>query len=237
MKHRITVILPVKRLFRNSWSLYKKFWLSFFIIALITIVAWKLWRIAVIPALIVGLGITVVSTGNLYSAVGNGVLFALLILLFSVAVFFVLGVAETTALVLVLKNAGAKKIVIHKIIPELKKLLIPMIYISLLIYLFIMLGLFTLIIPGLILGFLLQFSAFCAILEEKKGLAALSGSIHIIGSNFFPVLVRSLIIWGFAFIMHILFRKMLFASIISQTIITPFVITYHYLLYKNLASK
>lgn len=237
MQYRKTGILPVKRLLRSSLALYKKFWLAFFLIALLTIVAWKLWRILAIPALIVGLGITVVSTGNIYSAVGNGVLFAILILLFSVAVFFVLGVTETTALVLVLKNSGARKIDPQRIIPELKKLIIPMIYISVLIYLFIMLGLFALIVPGLILGFLLQFSAFCAILAGKKGLAALSGSIHIIGSNFFPVLVRSLVIWGFAIIMHLFLRKMLFASIISQTIITPFVITYHYLLYRNLTSK
>lgn len=227
-------LTPVEDLFKNSWALYQKTWLNLLLIGLITVVAWKVWGLIVMPAILAVFGISAFTTGNLSLGISVG-LAGLAVLILSLVVVFEIGFWGSAAgIVAIIAAEKGQTPRLGEIYGEAKRLLWPLSLASLLVFLTVAFGLLFLVIPGLILFFLLSFVSFVVVAEGKTGTAALERSIKLIWHNFLGVLGRDILIILAVGLINLFFGRVLLFSVISQTVILPFVLAYHYLIYRDL---
>lgn len=187
----------------------------------------------VVPALGLSFGLGALATRNLSSGIGVGLL-GLAALILSWLVVFEVGFWGSAAMIVVLEEASKGiSLKISDVYQEAKKFLWPLSVVSLWVFLVVLGGFIFLIIPGIILGFLLQFTNFVVVVERKTGFKVLKRSMNLVGNNFLGILGRNLLMGLIIFLVNIIFGKMLFFNIVSQTLILPFALVYHYLVYKS----
>lgn len=226
-------LIPIENLFKNTWECYQKSWTNLLLISLITIAAWTVWKIMIVPAILTIFGLGALATGNLSLGLGVG-LVGLAVLIVTWAVIFEIGFWGSVAMVVALEDAGRGQTPkLGDIYSQAKELLRPLALVSLLVLFAVLAGLVFFVIPGLIIMFLLSFVNFVMIVEKKTGTEALSRSAHLIWNNFWGILGRNILILLAVGLINIIFGRMLLFGIVSQVIILPFVLTYHYLIYKN----
>ncbi len=230
-------IIPISELFSKSWSIYKKIWSTLFIISAITTIIWLLWQTYIVPLLLTLSGVTSITAGlvsqNLASALGVG-LIGLTVLILSWIVIFEIGFLGSAAIIVALQlHMEGKHPSLGTIFDKAKSLLLPLTIVSLLVSCVEIIGLIFFIVPGLILIFLLTFCNFIVVVEKKTGFAVLQRSINLVKSHLWDILVRYLVIGAISFLINIALDKTVWFQFISQTIIFPFTIIYHYILYKD----
>lgn len=203
-------------------------WTSFLAISFIAAVIWKLWRIYAVPQFAGMLGINL-STPYLPENIPQ-IPLTVLLLLTLIFAFMLAGIIQT-AIILLLDKPGLK---IGDLFRKTGEKFIPVATVMLLTQLLLITGTLLLIIPLFIFAFFVQFAVYITVLDNKTGITALLKSAVLVKNNFLFVIVRVLFIWVIAIIIHLLTRKLLFTSIAYHTIIVPFIITYHYHLYRIL---
>lgn len=229
-------LIPVENLFKNTWELYKKSWLNLLLISLITVAAWTVWKIMIIPAILAIFGLGALATGDLSLGFSVG-LVGIAVLILTWVIIFEIGFWGSAAMVIALEDAvKGQTAKLWDIYSQAKNLLWSLSFASLLVMVAILAGLVFLIIPGLVIVFLLSFVNFVVIAEKKTGTEALSRSAHLIWNNFWGILGRNILILLAVCLINIIFGRMLLFGIVSQVIVLPFVLTYHYLIYKSASS-
>lgn len=229
-------LMPVEDLFKKSWELYQKAWLNLLLVSLISVAAWKVWLLLVMPAIVAIFGVSALVSGNLSLGLGIGLTGVATALLSSIVVFEIGFWGSAAGIVALIAAEKGQTPRLGEIYSEAKRLLWPLSIVSLLVFLAVGFGLLFLVIPGLILFFLLSFVSFVVVVEGKTGTAALERSIKLIWGNFLGVLGRDIIIILAIGMVNLFFGRVLLFSVISQTIVLPFVLVYHYLIYKDLAT-
>lgn len=234
-------LISISELFGRSWKIYKKIWSTLFIISAITTIIWLLWQIYIVPLLLTLSGVTSITAGlvsqNLASALTVG-LIGLAVLLLSWIVVFEIGFLGSAAIIVALQlHSEGKHPTIGTIFDEAKTLLLPLTIVSFLVSCVEIIGLLFFIVPGLILIFLLTFCNFIVVVEKKSGFTALQRSINLVKSHFWDILVRYLAIGVISFLINITLDKTVWFQFVSQTVILPFTVIYHFLLYNDVAGK
>ncbi len=234
-------LISVGDLFSKSWSIYKKIWSTLFIISAITTIIWKLWQLYIVPALLTISGVTSFTAGlvsqNLASALGVG-LIGVAILLLSGIVIFEIGFLGSAAIIVALQlHLDGKHPTIGAIFDKARTLLLPLTIVSLLVSCIEIVGLIFFIVPGLILIFLLTFCNFIVVIEKKTGFAVLQRSMSLVKNHFWDILVRYLAIGTIGFLINIILGRAVWFQFVSQTLILPFTVIYHYILYKDVAEN
>lgn len=234
-------IISISDLFSKSWSIYKKIWSTLFIISAITVFAWKIWQFFMVPYLLTISGLSTLTAGVIsgnpsiafsFGLIGLAVLLLSWIVIFEIS--FMGGAAIITALELHLQG---KHPTVSTIYNKAKKLLFPLSIVAILVFMLELLGFIFFIIPGIILIFLLTFCNYIVVAEGKTGLAVLHRSIQLVKSHFWEIMLRFLIMGVISFLINAAFKKIFMFQFVSETLILPFSITYHYLLYKDVAEK
>lgn len=215
----------------STFDFIGKYWTPLLIISLLGAVIWKLWRIFAVPEIAQLLGINL----SIPYLPENIPLMPLTILLLITLVFafFLFGLEQTMMIVLLDKPNRKFKLLIS----ESKKHIMPVTTIMLLILLLLTAGLILLIVPFFILAFFIQFSVYLVVLRGKTGMGAILMSAGLVKSNFLFILTRNFFLWLIIIAVHLLTRKFIFTSIAYHTIITPFIVTYNYFLFKSLKNK
>lgn len=234
-------IISISELFSKSWSVYKKIWSTLFIISAFTTIAWKLWQIYVVPFMLTLSGVSSITTGlvsqNPSVALGVG-LAGLTVLLLSWIVVFEIGFLGSTAIIVALElQIEGKQLNFNKIFGRAKPLLLPISIVSILVFVVELIGFAFFIIPGIILIFLLTFCNYIVVAEKKTGFAVLVRSITLVKSHFWDILVRYLVIGAVSFLVNITLDKAVWFQFVSQTLILPFSVIYHFLLYKDVSKN
>lgn len=118
-----------------------------------------------------------------------------------------------------------------------------LIFVSVITGLIVVGGTFLFLIPGFIFAFYLNFAKTIAVLENKKGLDALSRSWSYVRGYFWSVTGRMLLLMAIAVLASMLVGSVsnifgqfigTFINFLWQIILTPFMFAYAYCLYKDL---
>ncbi|MBI4991387.1 hypothetical protein HZB96_04825 [Candidatus Gottesmanbacteria bacterium] len=236
-----TSLISVADLFRNSWKLYQKSWVTLLILSLITVAIWRIWLAIVLPLLLIttGLGSLAVGAVTLNPAqVLSIAISGLLIILVSLLVVFEVGFLGSASIIICLNEyLKGKRPTLGKILTEGKNLLLPLTFVSLLVFFVETVGFFLLVIPGIILVIFLQFSNFVLVTEKKTGFDVLGRSIHLVKSHFWGILGRYLVIGVASLIVNLMFSRIPAFQFASQTLVLPFTVTYHFLLYRDVVER
>ncbi len=107
-------------------------------------------------------------------------------------------------------------------------------WISILNGLIIMLGFLLLIIPGIIFSIWFGFAIYVLISEEKKGMKALLRSKQLVKGYWWKVFWRFLVLGFIVFLVAFITGFIPFIRNIIYIFITPFSITFSFLIYENL---
>lgn len=153
-------------LLRNSWRVYRNLFKVFFGLVLITFVA------SVLPVVTLQVSL-IVSAVEIFLAA-------------------ILSVITSIAMVDVIVTDGADGVASS--LQKGMKLFWPYVWVVFLVGLVVMGGLFLLIIPGLIMGVMLEFSSYALIAENKRGLDALAQSWYYIKGRAWSIVWRLLVI-------------------------------------------
>lgn len=103
-------------------------------------------------------------------------------------------------------------------------------------------GMFLFFVPGLIFAFYLTFAKTIVVLENKKGLSALSRSWAYVRGSFWAITGRMLLLMFIAVIVSMLVSSIAsilgeflgnLISLLLQIVLLPFMLTYSYCLYKD----
>lgn len=199
----------IKQLFIDSWQLLKQVLLNLFILGLINFgLILGIGLIAVILAMLFGVGATFSGGGNPLSDPAKLIPFitslGLVMIIAWIAIVSVsLAVQVTTILIL---NKASEKSSVSSVFGLFKqsfRYILPLIGISLVIWLLTVGGFFLLIIPAFIITVLLAFSAYELILNNQSGLNSLRRSFYIVASNFWGILGRIALLWLIAIVVSL----------------------------------
>lgn len=230
-------LISFEDLFRNSWELYKKSWKTILVFSFITVFAWKIWLMIILPFLLLTTGVGTLSTGVFTGSFTQAISVAIggfLIMLLSLLFVFEVGFLGSAAIIICLNEyLKGNKPTLNTILTAAKKLLLPVTITSLLVFFIEAIGFLLLVIPGIIFTILLQFTNFVLVVEKKNPIAALSRSRHLVKSHFWGITGRYLVIGVASLLINLMFSRVPAFQLVSQTVILPFTITYHFLLYKD----
>lgn len=212
----------------NTFNFINKSWTPLLTISLTGAVIWKLWRIFAVPFIAQLLGINL-SVPYLPENIPL-IPLTILLLLTLIFAFKLVGLIQTTFILLLNKPDLKGRAFFQKFAKEI----IPVTVVMLLILLLLITGTLLLVVPLFIFAFFVQFAVYLTILENKNGVGALIKSAKLVKANFSFILLRTSFLWAIVITVHLLTRKLLFTSIAYHTIVNPFIITYYYYLYKTL---
>ncbi len=234
-------LISVSDLFKNSFKLYKKSWKTLLVFSFIIVFAWNIWLEAVLPFLLTAAGVGTLSTGIFIGSFTQGInatISGFLILALSLLFIFEIEFLGSAAIIISLSEYfKGKKPNLNYILTEAKKLLVPITITSLLVFSIEFGGFLLVIIPGIIFTILLQFTNFILVIEKKSPVASLNRSRQLVKINFFGITGRYLVIGIASFCVNFLFSSQPSLQLVSQALILPFTITYHFLLYKDVSER
>ncbi len=210
---------PIGTLFSSSWQLYKE---RFRILI----------KIALIPALLILLGSIIMQAGSPTALIG---------LLFSIA-GGILAVFASIAAIIALDQKTDFDESYRRSVP----LFWPFIWISILTALATLGGFVMLIVPGIILAVALTFSKYLIILENRRGLDALTQSRAYVKGYWWASLGRFILLllcFGAVMLVVYLPAILILGKVVGGLVyaillllITPFSSVYLYEVYKNLVA-
>ena len=201
-------------LFRESWQVFQRRFATLFGLYLLSIVA------AVVPiGLFVGLGAVVAGIGGSMSFILIAVLGAMVALACGLWCYGGLlhAVVDDT---LCLKDSLAKG----------KEMILPLAWVSLLTGFIVAGGYILLLIPGIIFTVWFFFAQFVLAGENVRGMEALLKSKEYVRGQWFNVALRLVLVWAASVLVGVV---PVVGPILSIAIF-PYVIIYHYLVYRDL---
>lgn len=196
----------INKLFKDSWATFIQSVLSLFLINIFGIVIYLvLAAFVVIVFIISGVGSTLVQNGfsNIAATLTSpGFLATATILgIISIIVFAIVSSALQIATILIVDAKGKTSV-----IDAFKKslgLVIPLFLVSILTNFLTFGALFVFIFPAILVMFLLGFTQFEVILNNKRWTEAVKRSVLLISSNFWAILIRSAVLWLVFFIVFL----------------------------------
>lgn len=232
-------LISIPELLTGAFSLYSKVWIQLFVISVLTVAVWKIWQLVVIPWLLVVTGLTSLTagmaTGDIAAAISIGTV-GLIIFLVSWFIVFMVGFLGSAGMIIALEaRVKGRKKSLGEIFSQAQKYVLALIFNGIVVFLLEFLGFVLLVIPGIVLVFLLSFVNFAVVVDRKSGFSAVGRSISLVRKNFLGMVGRMIFIGLISFLINLYFGKMPLYHFISQTILLPFTITYHFLLYKDVA--
>lgn len=234
-------LISIEDLFRESFKVYKKIWVPLFVISFFTVAAWKIWQLIVVPILLVTLGVSSVAagfaTGNISQTIGVALIGLSVFLLSWIVIFEINFFGSAATIVTLNQHLKGKRPAFGDIFNETKKLLGAVTVVSFLVIFAQVVGFILFVIPGIIMAILLSFSNFIVVTEKERDFTVLHRSIHLVKKYFWAILGRYLAIGIVAFLINIIFNRVILFQFAAQTLILPFTITYHFLLFKDVLKK
>lgn len=220
--------MDVPTLFQTSFELYKKHFRNLILIALITAAVWILWTV-VMGFLAVVFGVGAIVMGEANSAFSFG-LVGLAFMLLSVVVPIEVAFLGTIAMIVEIKSESP--LTLGQVYNKAKPYLWPASVVALLAFIFVLLGVIVLIIPGLVLAFMYQFSNIVVVTENKTGTDALKRSFALVKKSFWEIAGRSLLLALILGVIGTLLKDADLINIIYRMLVLPYGLIYSYLLYQ-----
>lgn len=183
----------VSILISESWDIYKKCFVKMFLVNL--------------GEVLLGIGITLliaIVSGILLALTGlinNSTISMLIILLPVYLWYFFLCILIETQDFLIIDTSG--KMSFSELIRKSLKIFFPFIIILLFTFYFVTGGYFLLIIPGILFAYYFSFASFEVVLDNQKPIAALKRSMFYIQKQFWPILIRTSVIFLLVLISYI----------------------------------
>ncbi len=232
----------IQTLFTDSWSLFVKNLLNLFIINLLGIAGFAVLAvIGLLILLISGVGIGVITAGfqSKDAALLNLLMEALPVIVF-IGVLLVISIIMIDLFVqigsILILNGPGQKVSFGNIFKSSFKFMVPLFFIGFLATLLVLGGVFLFIIPGIIMGFLFSFYPFELILGNKKGLDSLRSSFYLVKSNFWPLLLRFILIWVLSILINASLNDYPVVLFIVSNVFGWFTLCFTFILYKQLKS-
>lgn len=113
---------------------------------------------------------------------------------------------------------------------------VPYFVVSLVIGIFVLLGIIALVIPGIIIAVWLSLASSIFVIEGKRGMAVLKRSKELVTGYFWPVLGRIVMLGLLIGIISALFNNVPFLSVALNLVTAPFATAYVYYVYKDLVA-
>lgn len=107
-------------------------------------------------------------------------------------------------------------------------------WISILVGVITMLGFLLLIIPGIIFSIWFSLASYALVSEEKKGMKALLRSKELVKGYWWKIFWRFLVLTSIVFLITFIAGFIPFIGNIIYIFITPFSVTFSFLIYENL---
>lgn len=223
---------PIKKLFEDSWELFKKSVFSIFLIDIISVVAY------------VGLTFILLIFVIFLFYVGSSSSFLAVLVTAIFTILFILGfflIAFTTHIAIILTVNRAGKMPPEQALKKGMYLAVPL-FLAYMLSVFLELGgFFLFIIPGILFSFFFLFVSYEVILENRHWIRALRRSFAIVETHFGEILVRIVIIIGISLAISMVLPGMsgrmgiiLFPiSIFINILMKWFIIAYSIVLYKQ----
>ncbi|MFA5031248.1 MAG: hypothetical protein WC495_06725 [Patescibacteria group bacterium] len=235
---------PVVRLFSDAWNLFRKKMRSVFRLA---VYAFLLQFALSIVALLVGFaGLTGAMTSTSGDAtIGGSIAGVSGILLVALLVVYVLLYAWIQGAFILLFSKEEAEPNIRMVITEAKQFIWPLWWASILVVFVVMVGMFLLVIPGIIFAIWFSFTTMIVVLEGLRGTDAMRKSKSYVQGRWWGVFGRlillSIAIGIASSIVDKIFGSFgsysgaLFSSLATAFIFTPFAIAYQYLFYRSIS--
>lgn len=238
-------LLPIGQLFSDAWNLFKTKRRSIFRLAFY---AFVLQFVLSIVGILIGLGgfagVFTISSGN--SGIGESILGISAVLFIALLVVYVLLYAWIQGAFILLFSKDEAEPDVRTVIAEAKQFIGPLWWASILVGLIVIVGMFLLIIPGIIFAVWYSFTTMIVVLERLRGTDAMRKSKSYVQGRwweiFFRVILLSLAIGVCSSIVEQIFGgsgsyvAAFFSSLATAFLFTPFAIGFQYLLYRS-ASK
>ena len=211
---------PIKNLFADSWNLMVSQLLNLLFLSIGAIAATvgliiAFAAVGLVLALALGLFKAV---NNPAALIGSAPLIVVLSVLFLAGMFssvFIVSMLFTIAPMRLL--AGEKKTMgLFALLKGGGKFILPLVAVSFMTVLFVLGGVWLVIVPGLFISMFLAFAQYEVVLAGKRGMSALKGSVRIMTQNFGEILVRH-IIFIIAYVILVLFIPNVISKIDEAT--------------------
>jgi len=235
---------PVVQLFSDAWNLFKQKRRSVFRLAVYAFVLQLVLSIVSILLGVTGLGgALTVSSGN--TAIGGSILGVAGLLFIALMVVYVLLYAWIQGAFILLFSKEEAEPNIRTVITEAKQFIGPLWWASILVGLIVIVGMFLLVIPGIIFAIWYSFTIMVVVLEGLRGTDAMRKSKSYVQGRWWGVFGRlillSIVVGIASSIVDNIFGSFgsysgaLFSSLATAFIFTPFAIAYQYLFYRSIS--
>ena len=144
--------------------------------------------------------------------------------------FIIVAIWAKVAILFTIKDSE-EKIGIKESFKRSKKYIAPYFLVSILVALVSFGGMIIFIIPGIIVGIMIMFAVFVLVNEDTRGIDALIKSREYVRGHWWPIFGRVLLIGLIFFALSII---PLLGALISILFLTPFMMVYMFIMYKNL---
>ncbi len=225
---------PVDTL-QETWVIYKSRFKTFAMVMLLPMV------LIIIMAMVGGIGAGILGVVSGSVSMASGIMMVGILAVIFIVIIMIFYIWAQAALVVAIQNSG-ENMGVKESYRKAKRFILPFFLTGILMGLIIMGGFFFFIIPGIIFSVWFMFATYIIVIEDKKYMGAMLASREYVRGRWWGILGRLLFMTLLYLIVSLLLNVVLsiipflliLASPIAMLFLTPFMMTYVFVLYKNL---